>query len=325
MPSRRVTRYRGRAGAVAGLARGAGYAWRNRKTIVKAGRRIGKSIRKYFAPKDTVTEHRDVRTSGPPKPKHRNKRFTKRVEGVISEHAGRNTVIFNGSGQTLTTTAGFQEYTFLTLFGNNGGAGQSSDLAKISTFYEDANDIENPESKNFFFNYGVQNYGFTNTSTTSKMILEIHEYKVRTGANQFASPSAMYNSAVADEEVLTDPSATAGKIELWQLNASPYQIPDLCKFLKFGKKTTIALNPLGYASYTLARKKNKWISGKRIRDSDSFAYPGWTEGILVIIRGAPNAAGSSAASVTVAWSQTRKYSWRAMDPDAKNEYLHLAY
>lgn len=306
------------------LARGMGYAWRNRRAIVKAGRAVGKGLRNYFGSNSTTTAQRDIRTEKAPRTKRPNRRFTRKVENVISQHAGKNTVVFNGPVLATSSGAGTQQTTIFTLFGSNGSSGQNSDLNKMLTFHEDATDIEDPESKNLFFNYGVLQVGFTNRNATDRMIVEIYEWKVRRNISVFTSPGALLASNVADEDLLTDPLFANTGISLVNLTATPYQIPDLCKNLKFGKKTTVQLAAGGTSTYTMARKKNKWISGLKIRDKASFAYDGWTEGLLFIQRGAPGN-GTTAAGSNLDFMFTRKYCWRAMDPDAKNEYLQQGW
>lgn len=301
------------------LARGMGYAWRNRRAIVKAGRAVGKGLRNYFGSNSTTTAQRDIRTQRAPRTKPVNKRFTRKVERVISAHAGRNTVLFNSLATALSSSASQQNWGMVTLFGANGSSGENSDIAHMLTFHEDATDIEDPESKNLFYNYGVLELGISNRNITDRVIVDLYEWKVRKGVTIFTSPSALINSNVLDEDILTDPLAVTNQISLGSIGATPYQIPDLCKNLKFGKRTTIQIAPGGTTTYTMARKKNRWISGLKVRDSTSFAFHGWTEGILIVFRGAP-AIGTSAAASNIDLMRNRKYSWRAMDPDAKNEY-----
>lgn len=325
MPARRsVRRYRpGGGGFYRNLARGVGYAWRNRKTIVKAGRSVGKSIKKWARSGASTTAQRDIRTSGPPRSKRVNKRFTRKVEGVISQHAGKNTVIFIAAPNTIISAAGAQAFAWFTLFGSNGSTGQTSDINKMLTLHEDPTDLEDPESKNLFFNYGVVEMAFTNRSTVSRCYVDIYEWKTRRGVD-FLSPNAMLSSNIADEDILTDPAGPAGNVNLNEVGVSPYQISEVCKNMKFGKKTTILLGPGGTSNYTMARKKNRWLSGIKVRDHTSFAYDGWTEGLLFLTRGAPEN-GSIAAAITIDYVNMRKYSWRAMDPTAKNQYMQIAW
>lgn len=331
MPSRYISRRgpyipRG-GGAIRGAIRGAAYAWRNRKAVQQAGRYVGKSIRSYFkgtGSSSTTTANRDIRTSRAPRKKRVNKRFTRKVENVISQHAGKNTVVFNGAAVATSASAGTQNFRFFTLFGSNGGVGMDQDLNKMLTFHEDATDIEDPESKNLFYNYGVLEVGFTNRNTTDRCIVEIYEWKVRKNIKIYVSPGALLTSNIADEDILTDPVGPVNQINMTSVGTTPYQIPDLCSNLRFGKKTTIQLAPGGTSSYVLARKKNRWIKGLKVRDSISFSFDGWTEGLFFVVKGAP-ASGTTAAATNVDFMQNRKYCWRAMDPDAKNEYMQQAW
>jgi len=307
-------------GAVRNFARGMGYAWRNRRAVVKAGRAVGKGIRNWFGSNQTTTAQRDIRTSKAPRKKRPSKRFTKRVENVISQHAGKNTVVFQGVATDLTAAAGAQAFGFFTLFGGNGSSGANSDLAHMLQFHEDAADIEDPESKNLYYNYGLLDVVFTNRDAANRVYVDIYEWKVRRNLKIFTSPSALYNSNVLDEDLLTNPLGPIQQVLLTQLGVTPYQIPDLCKNLLFGKKTTIQLGPLGTSNYLMARRKNKWVTGLKVRDSGTFAHDGWTEGLLFLVRGAPGS-GTSAVASAVDFMNVRKYCWRAMDPDAKNEYL----
>lgn len=323
---RRYNRNSPGGGAVRNLARGMGYAWRNRRSIVKAGRAFGKSIRSKFASRnELVTQQRDVRTSRPPRTKPVNKRFRRRVESVISQHAGKNTVLFNGPTLAVSAPAGTQNFTMFTLFGSNGASGMNSDLVKILTFHEDAADLETAESKNLFFEYGVLQIGFTNRNPAPQpIIVEIYEYRTRRGISIYTSPVALVNAMVADEPVLIDPLGGASQIQMEQVGVTPYQIPSLCKNLKFGKKTTMQVQGGQTATYTMARKKKRWLTGQKVADSGTFAFDGWTEGLLFVFKGCP-ANGTSAIASNVDFMFNRKYCWRAMDPDAKNEYLRSAW
>lgn len=80
------------------------------------------------------------------------------------------------------------------------------------------------------------------------------------------------------------------------------------------------LDPGKTATYAMARRKNKWMTGEKVVNSASFALEGWTEGIMLVFRGAP-ASGTAAAASTLDFMYNRKYCWRAMDPDMKNEYM----
>lgn len=228
--------------------------------------------------------------------------------------------MFNGTANAVPAGSGTQAFAFFTLFGSNGNSGMDSDLAHMLTFHEDAADIEDPESKNMFVNYGVLEIAMTNRQPDTRCTVDIYEYKCRKNIKLFTSPSALYNSNVLDEDLLTNPLGPIQQVLLTQVGVTPYQIPDLCKNLKFGKKTTVQLAPLGTANYKMARRKNRWISGLKVRDSGTFSFDGWTEGLLVVFRGAPGNATVS-ASTTLDFRHMRSYAWRAMDPDHKNEYL----
>ena len=316
---RRYNRVPRGGGAVRNLARGMGYAWRNRRAIVKAGRAVGKGLRNYFGSNTTTTAQRDIRTSKAPRTKRPNRRFTRRVENVISQHSGKNTVLFNGPNVSTNSSAGTQNWRMFSLFGSNGSLGMHSDINKMLGFHEDVTDLEDPESKNLYYHYGVLEIGFTSrTTNTDRVIIDIYEYKVRKNTSTFNTPDSLVLSNISDEDLLTE-TLPAAQVTLNNVGATPYQLPDVCKNLKFGKRTTIQLAPGGTSTFTMARKKNKWISGLKVRDNTGFAFGGWTEGLLVIQRGAPGN-GTTAANVNVDYMFNRKYCWRAMDPDAKNEY-----
>ena len=138
-----------------------GYAWRNRNAIVKAGRSVGKSLKRAWTGNGSiVTQQRDVQSKRPRRSKPPNKRFARKVEKVISNHAGKNTVGFLGPASGSSTSAGTQNFVFFSLFGSNGSAGQNSDLFRILGLHEDVTDLEANTSKNLFFSI----WGFANAN-----------------------------------------------------------------------------------------------------------------------------------------------------------------
>jgi len=234
--------------------------------------------------------------------------------------------VFLGAAAGSTAGAGTQNFVFFQLFGSNGSAGMDSDLSRMLAMHEDPADLENPVSKNLFFEYGVLQMQYTSrAANTTPVVLDIYEYKVRRNIASYLNPAALVTSMLAEEDILQDP-ATAGEIaiSLGQIGVTPYQLPNLCKNLQFGRKTTILVDPGKTATYTLARKRKRWLTGQKVIDSVSFAQDGWTEGVLVVFRGAPSSATTGAAA-TIDYMYNRKYCWRAMDPDAKNEYLFEVY
>ena len=108
--------------------------------------------------------------------------------------------------------------------------------------------------------------------------MDVYEWKSRKNIKLFTSPAALVNSNVADEDVLTDPLGPVNQVTLFQVGVTPYQLPDVCSNIKFGKRTTIQLAPGGTSTYMMPRKKNKWISGFEDKDSSTFSFDGWTEG-----------------------------------------------
>ena len=153
MPPRRSVRRYNRGGygggAIRHLARGVGFAWRNRRAVQQAGRAVGKGLRKWWntASSSTTTGQRDVRSERPPKKKRVNKGFSRKVDRVVASHAGRNTVLFNGPVFAQSSTAGTQAVSFFTIFGSNGTTGQYSDLSRLLQLHEDAADVENARTK----------------------------------------------------------------------------------------------------------------------------------------------------------------------------------
>lgn len=326
-PNRSVRRFNRRyaaAGAFGGAARAMGYAWRNRKRIQAAGRFVGKSIRNAWTRKNQiVTQQRDISTSKPKRAPRPNKRFAKRVENVISAHSGKNTVVFQATAATNTAGSGTQNFMALTLFGANGAANHNADMAKLLSLHEDPTDLENANLKNLFVDYGVLTFHLrAKTENTTQSIVTIYEYKTRGGMATYTDFDALLAQMLGEEEVLNDPGAIGEiAITLNQLGITPYQLTNVCKNIIIGKKTVVLLEAGKAMTYTMARKKKKWLTGQKVVDRASYALRGWTEGIIIIHHGAPGA-GTNAVQSQVDLSFSRKYSWRAMDPDAKNEYMY---
>jgi len=309
-----------RAANLAG--RGVRAAWKNRKTIKKIGRAVARKF-KITRSNNVVTEQRDVATSAPPARQRTGGAFKKKVDRAISDHAGRQTVVFRGTPFATISGIDGQGVDWLPLFGANGAAGINGDMAKLVKYYDElADDDILTTSKNLMFHYGVLEVSFTNRSLTAKVIVDIYEWKVRKGVtNPSVTMQALVTQMEGQEEILEETVGTPTQLNLVDLGVTPYQNPALCKHVQFGKKTTIQLGFGGTSKYTLARKKNRWISGEKILDQAGVMMPGWTEGLLFITRGVPST-GVSAQSTTVDYGFTRKYCWKAMDPHAKNGYVY---
>lgn len=261
-------------------------------------------------------------TSGPPARQRVGGAFKKKVDRAISDHAGRQTVVFRGSNLSNVAAVDTQAVDWFPLFGCNGTAGVNGDLAKLVKYYDElADDDILTTSKNLMFQYGVLEVSFTNRGT-GRIIVDIYEWKVRKGVtNPSVTMAALVTQLEGQEEILEETVGTPTQLNLTDLYVTPYQNPALCKVVQFGKKTTIQLAGAGTSKYTLARKKNRWISGEKILDQAGVMMPGWTEGILFITRGVPGV-GASAALATIDYGFSRKYCWRAMDPHAKNGYVY---
>lgn len=309
-----------RAANLAG--RGVRAAWKNRKTIKKIGRAFARKF-KVTRSNNVVTEQRDVATSGPPANQRTGGAFKKKVDRAISDHAGRQTVVFRGAAFASSAVADAQAVDWLPIFGCNGTTGVNGDLAKLVKYYDElADDDILTTSKNLMFQYGVLEVNFTNRSTTARIIVDVYEWKARKNVtNPSVSMPALQAQLEGQEEILEETVGTPTQMNLTDLGISPYQIPAYLKILQFGKKTTIQLAPSGTSKYTMARKKNRWISGEKILDQAGCMLAGWTEGLLFLTRGVP-ATGVSSQAVTIDFGFTRKYSWRAMDPHAKNGYVY---
>lgn len=96
---------------------------------------------------------------------------------------------------------------------------------------------------------------------------------------------ALLTDAFNEEDILQDPStATEVAISLGQVGVTPFQLTNVCKSLIFGRKTSMLVDIGKSATYTLARKKKRWLTGSKVVNSISVAMEGWTEGLLVVFR-----------------------------------------
>lgn len=313
-----------RAANLAG--RGVRAAWKNRKSLKKVGRFIAKRF-KSGNRNNVVTQARDVATSAPPANQRTGGAFKKKVDRAITDHAGRQTVVFRGTPFSTTSSTDAQAVEWFPLFGCNGtSTGLNADMAKVLKYYDElADDDISLTSKNLYFHYGVLEINFSNRNSLSQMIVDIYEWKVRKNVtNPSVTMAAFMTQMEGQEEILEETVGTPTQMNLTDLGVTPYQIPAICKVVKFGKKTTIQLLAGGTAKYTMARKKNRWVSGEKIQDQSGVMMSGWTEGLMFLVRGPPQV-GVSAVSTIIDFGFTRKYSWKAMDPHAKNGYVYEAF
>lgn len=202
-----------------------------------------------------------------------------------------------------------------------------SDVQKIMNYYQEVLDDDiTVASKNLFFQYGVLEFAFTNRSATAQVVIDIYEFSCRkvASATDLISPDQLVGEMEADEELLTETVGVPLMLSLGNVGVTPFQIPSLCRNLKFGKKTSIMLQPSGSSKYVMARKKNRWLRGQQAADTASWVQPGWTEGCFFMFRGVPQS-GNIAATITLDFASQRKYCWRASDAHAQNDYAYEVY
>lgn len=334
MPHGQLTRFRRRSGGVAAAAAVGRFAWNNRQRIFAGARRFfgGSSARRPMRPRATtrplrpfrggsagITSQHDIRTSRPPRTARPNRRFQRRVEDVVGKN-NKATLVFSALSVT-NASAGGQSYTAFPLFGCS-GTGSHGDLAHITTLYRNVADagLQNPSDKLLYFYYAVLSLNFRNTAS-DPVFVDLYQYKFKKNFTKIAATvEALIVSEEVNEENMESATVAIPIITLANVGVTPYQETLLSKYITYGKKTSIYINAGGAATFKIARKKNSYLNCERVLTNNTCGLSSWTEGILMVIRGAPTAAAFTAPS-QVAVQFTRTYCFKNTDPHEENEYV----
>lgn len=235
--------------------------------------------------------------------KRRWKAFTKKVNFINEKDMGTRTVVMNTSFAATNTSAGNHIVGAVYLYPQqSAGATYANDLTVISNL-ENANDPTAAAgqtvdaSSRFFFQSGVLDVTFCNTSTYSdialnpqrdsraKLEVDVYECSVRESTEETGATYGSFTALLANNLVRTRAIGGAGNEIDYQLRGcTPFDLSYVLSRwgVKIWKKTKYFVNNSDTFTYQVRDPRRHVVDQRNLQGKDGFNRPGWTRVIYFV-------------------------------------------
>lgn len=275
--------------------------------------------------------------------KRRWRSFVKKVNAAAEKELGNNTVLFNRQLTSVNTTSGNQIVLTLALYGSNGAADLTDDVAYIGNLGNIGNPTAtdgvtvSPTTK-YLFQSAVMDVTIQNVSSLTSLIggvstvtypneckleCDVYEVFVRRPSLIGTGPaydtledllnwSETYNYAIKDNTA----TPVTGEVKIQSRGATPFECASaLSRFgIKVLKKTKFMLNQGETITYQVRDPKRHVAERQRLQTEEGFNFPKWTKVIFIISKLTPQASPIGSTNGTyqerIMVGSTRKYFYK---------------
>lgn len=250
-----------------------------------------------------ITGHHDSRgvyryKRMPRKKKKAWKKFSSKVNAVVSKSLGQRHVVLNDS-TTATAVANTQYFAAIELYGVEGTASfGTDDMDRINA----ADSLITTQCKTMFRS-GVLDITFANTGGVT-IELDLYKFEYRRTAN-FDNIVGLTTSLMANS-----PDIGATGLSMTTVGTTPWQCPSLGRYVKILKKTKFFVPVGGQTTYQHRDPRNHvWNSVESdVRNGVGIRRANFTQGVMIVAKGIPTAA-AGAGAISLSFGATRTYNY----------------
>lgn len=284
--------------------------------LVRAGYQAYKSYRNSGKKRNTerqVTAQHDMSTVYHRRrmPRRRRRRWVRQVRlhrRLNDLSLGTRNIIFKYDG-AHTATAGNQGHITFCLYGLHGTSNTRglNDLSRIIGTEGTANDqgiSASVKNKKLHFKSAVMDCTLVNNADTV-VELDMYYFFVTRNTDAMSNVSDAMTDVINNSSLIT---STGSPFTVSSVGVTPFDCSNVAQYIKIYKVKKVILGTGQITSFMIRSAGDKYLNQDSVEQtSDMFGLKGYTKGVFIISKGAPNNTTGAPTDVSIHYHMQNKY------------------